>query len=221
MIKVILIERAQETSLISPEILLTALLALLSALFIWLIKLSIDSFQKESVALNEVQIALALNAQKINDNKGFYDSWLSSMQEARLYAVQFHSLIFPYEKLKNIKSTALINQIIMTFYMCESFGKDLSGMHKSYYDTATSGVFKKSDDQNWLEFNTNTIKNVSKSKVSFTTISEKILEDMEDIKTYINLRKTSFRYKIISFTEGSIVSKFEKQIEKPEVSSEV
>lgn len=220
MIEIILLDRVQETPLINYELLLTAVLALISALIVWLFKLSIENFQKESLSLNEVQIALAVNAQKLKDNEEFFESWLTSLKEGRLYSVQFHSLIFPYEKLKDIRSTLLINQIIMSFYMCESFGKDLTGMHTAYYSTATSGVFKKTDDENWLDFNENTLKNISQSKVSFSTIGKKIQGDMEDIKKYIAIRKKSFRYKVVSFTEGNSVSTFERQIINTEVSSE-
>lgn len=220
MIEVIFLEKVQGTSFINSELYLTALLALLSALIVWLFKLSVENFQKESSALTEVQIALAINAEKLQDNEKFFDSWLISLKEGRLYGVQFHSLIFPYEKLKDVKSSLIVNQTLMSFYMCESLGKDLAGMHTSYYSTATSGVFKKTDDDNWLEFNENTLKNVSQSKISFLTIGKKLREDIDDIKTYITIRKKSFRYKILSLTEGNSVSKFEKQVKNTKVSSE-
>jgi hypothetical protein len=209
MIEVIVLENIQHASAVNYELLITAVIAFISALIIWLIKLSIDNFLKESVALTEIQIALAVNAEKIKDNEEFYDQWLHALSVNKLYSTQFHSLLFPYDKLRDIKSFKLVNQVIFTFYMCESFGKDLNGIHKSYYDIGTSGVFKDLTDENWFIFNKSTHSSALKNKASFKTISERILEDVAETKRYIEIRKKSFHYVLISTFKGSSVSKFE------------
>lgn len=214
MTEIIILGNTQHTSVINYELLITAGIAFVSALGVWLIKLSIENFIKESVALTEIQLALAVNAQKIKDNEEFYDQWLTALSENRLYSVQFHSLIFPYDKLKDIKSSRLLNQVIHTFYMCESFGKDLCGMHKSYYDISTSDRFNDNTDQNWLIFNKNTHSGVLKIKESFKTIHEKILEDVAGIDRYIEIRKKTIHYRLISIFKNNSVFEFENQDKK-------
>jgi len=147
----------------------------------------------------------------MKDNEEFYDQWLHALGVNKLYSTQFHSLLFPYDKLKDIKSSKLVNQVIFTFYMCESFGKDLNGIHKSYYDIGTSGAFKDHTDENWLIFNRSTYSSAVKNKVNFKTIRKRILEDVEYTKKYIEIRKKSFHHRLISLFKGGSVSKFEDE----------
>jgi len=206
-----LLETQQNSSFFNPEIWLTFLVTFLSALLIWLLKVNFDKFEKESIALNELQFALALNVEKLKDNKSFFGDWLSALEKKRTYSVSFHNLVFPYEKLKDIRSSKLINQTLAIFYKCESFGKDLKSLHKSYYDISVSGKFKGTEDPNWIIFNENTYSSVKKNEVSFTTINAGILDTLTETRKYIGVRKKSYYYTIMKLFKDKSVKRYEKK----------
>jgi hypothetical protein len=187
-----------------------ALISFIFALIIWQIKNSFEKFKEESNALNELQIALGINMQKIKDNKSLFNGWLDALNKSTLYSTEFHHLFFPYEKVKNIKNSKILNQVLSTFYMCESFGKDLSSMHKSYYDLSVSSNFDKKDSDDWIAFNKVTHAAVIKNKASFETIMKAILRDVDDIKRYIRVRRSSCFFKIENIFNDNSSKKFEK-----------
>lgn len=95
--------------------------------------------------------------------------------------------------------------------MCESFGKDLIGMYESYYNIATSNVSQKNTDKNWIIFNENTYSSVKKIEISFVTIKEEILKNIEDIKRYIGIRNGLLHHRTMNLFNSKANLRFENR----------
>lgn len=193
---------------ISNEVLTSftgAVLALVSAGLVWILKSAYEKHRKEILALAKFERIYAIDLTLLKDNFEEIDNWITSLNRNRPYSFYIGTYYLDEEETYKLSNLKLISRILNINYTLRRTGFDLENIYKNYWDTLAhidsiqDDVRKESD----LNVFHNTVKDtLGAMKTNYEPLKNDIIETVALIRAAHRIRKHSlFGYLSMLFVD--------------------
>lgn len=193
---------------ISNEVLTSftgAVLALISASLVWLLKSAYEKHRKEILALAKFERIYAINLTLLKDNFEEIDNWIASLNRNRPYSFYRGTYYLDEEETYRLSNLELISRILNINYKLRRTGFDLENIYKNYFDVIAH-IDSIQDDVR-KESNLNVFHNTVKStletmKTNYEPLKNDMIETVALIRAAHHVRKHSlFGYLSLLFID--------------------
>lgn len=111
------------------------LLALLSAGFVWVLKVAYEKHKMEMFALAKFERIFANDITILKDNFDFVDEWISAAGQQRCYNCHFGSYYINEDDTYKISNLELINKILSINHKLRRTELDINNVYKSFWES--------------------------------------------------------------------------------------
>lgn len=186
---------------ISNEVLTSftgAVLALVSAGLVWILKSAYEKHRKEILALAKFERIYAIDLTLLKDNFEEIDNWIASLNKDRPYSFYIGTYYLDEEETYKLSNLELISRILNINYKLRRTGFDLENIYKSYWDTLAHV-----NSTEALNFYHNTVKDtLGKIRTNYEPLKKDIIETVALIRAAHRVRKHSlFGYLSMLFVD--------------------